>query len=74
MHQEQRFAASTRDLSENGLGVQFFGTPAVEVGNIIDLSIEDHQLRAKVIWMKTLNDKALAGLKRALPAAWVDEL
>ena len=65
LYQEQRFAASTTDLSENGLGVQFFGTPAVEVGNIIDLSIEDHQLRAKVIWMKTLNDKALAGLKKS---------
>lgn len=68
-YQEERLKGSTFDLSENGLGINIFGEPPVAVGDIVDLTIRDLQIRAKVMWVRKLPDKSMAGVMwvRKLP-------
>lgn len=63
-YQGQNLEASTVDFSEKGLGIEIFSEPPVAIGDVIDLSIGDLQVRVKVMWIKKLPDKSLAGLKR----------
>jgi rubredoxin len=62
--QEQNFEANTIDFSERGVGIKILGEPSIATGDIINLSIGDFQIRAKVMWVKKMSDKSLAGLKR----------
>lgn len=63
-YQEQHFEASTVDFSERGLGIEIFGKPPIAAGNTIDLAIGDLRIGGKVIWVRKLPDKSLAGLRR----------
>jgi len=63
-YQGEHLKASTFDLSEKGLGIKIFGEPPVAIDDIIDLTIRDLQLRARVMWVRKLPDKSLVGLRK----------
>jgi hypothetical protein len=62
--QEQNLEANTIDFSEKGLCIKIFSEPPMAAGDTIDLTIGDLRIRAKVMWVKKLSDKSLAGLRR----------
>ena len=64
VYQEQTFKASTIDLSEKGLSAKIFDEPPVTEGDILDLSIENTQIKAKVKWVHRLSDTSAIGLLR----------
>lgn len=63
-YQEQIFKASTIDLSEKGLSAKISDELPVTEGDIIDLSIENTQIKAKVKWVHRLSDTSAIGLLR----------
>jgi hypothetical protein len=63
-YQGQNFEASTADLSEKGVGIRIMGEPPIAVGDVLNLTIGNYSIAAKVMWVKKLPDKALAGLSR----------
>ncbi len=63
-YQGQNLEASTVDLSEKGLGIKILGEPPLAGGDLIDFTIRDLYIKARVIWVKKLPDKSLAGLRR----------
>jgi len=64
--QEQTFKASTIDLSEKGLSAKISGESQVTEGDILNLSIENTQIKAKVKWVHRLSDTSAIGLLSAL--------
>ncbi|MBM4137600.1 MAG: PilZ domain-containing protein [Nitrospira sp.] len=58
------FQAQTIDFSDKGLGIKISGNPLLARGETIELTIGDLQIRAKIIWVKNLNDNAVAGLMK----------
>jgi hypothetical protein len=63
-HQDRNFTASTIDLSERGAGIEVYGEVSIEEGDILTLTIEDTTIRAKIMWVKKLPNKARAGLEK----------
>ncbi len=65
-YQGQSLKASAVDFSEKGIGIKIFGEPPIAVGDTIDLSIGDLQIKAKVVWVKHKSDESMvmAGLGR----------
>jgi len=63
-YQGQDFAASTSDFSQRGVGIKLFGEAPITVGEVLKLTIGDLHVVAKVMWVKKLPDKSLAGLQR----------
>ena len=63
-YQGENLEAITVDLSERGAGIKIFGDPLITEGDIIDFTIGDFQMRAKVMWVRKVPDKSLAGLRR----------
>jgi hypothetical protein len=63
-YQGENFEAITVDLSEKGVGIKIFGEPLITEGDIIDFTIGNFQIMAKVMWVRKLSDKSLAGLRR----------
>ena len=62
--QGRSFEASTLDLSKNGVGIQIFGKPPISKGDVLNLPIGDPPVDVKIMWVKKLHDKSLAGLQR----------
>ena len=62
--QEQVFKASTIDLSEKGLSVKISDELPVTEGDILNLSIENTQINAKVKWVHRLSATSAIGLLR----------
>lgn len=60
----RNFKGRTVDLSSTGLGVKILGKPPVAEGDVLALAIADTSMSAKVMWVKKLPDKSLAGLQR----------
>jgi len=60
----QNFKGRTVDLSGTGIGIKILGKPPVAEGDVLALSIADTSMNAKVMWVKKLPDKSLAGLQR----------
>jgi len=58
------FEATTVDFSEKGLGIKIFAEAPIAMGDILNPTIEDLPILAKVVWVKNLPDQALAGLQR----------
>lgn len=58
------FEASTLDLSKNGVGIQILGKPPISKGAVLNLPIGDAAIDARIIWVKKLPNKVLAGLQR----------
>jgi DNA-directed RNA polymerase subunit RPC12/RpoP len=63
-YHEQKFEASTLDVSEKGLSVEIFGEPLVTVSDIIGFSIRDNQIKAKVRWIAKSHHKSRIGLQK----------
>ena len=63
-YREQYFEASTMDFSEEGLSINIFGEPPVAVGDTLDLTVGDHQIRAKAMWINKLPNKFMVGLQK----------
>ena len=63
-YNQQHFTANTMDLSEGGLSIRILGRPSVKEHSIVDLSVEDLRIKAKVIWVKSLPDRSLVGLQK----------
>ncbi len=63
-YQRGHLEATTVDFSEKGLGIKILGEPSIVTGDTIDLTIGDLRIMAKVMWVKKLSDKSLAGLRR----------
>lgn len=61
---EQHFEATTVDFSEKGLSAKIEGETPVTVGEIMDLSIGDLQIRAKVVWVNKLSNNSMVGLQK----------
>ena len=62
--QGQNLEAKSTDFSKEGLSVNIFGEPPFAVGETIDLSTVDLQIKAKVIWVNILPDRSMVGLQR----------
>lgn len=52
--------ANTKDMSEKGLSALVYGSPFMQIGDVINLKIGDTHAEAKVVWVKTKNDKYAA--------------
>ncbi len=64
-YQGQNFDAVTSDFSEEGVGIQVFGgAPIAATGDVLNLTIGERNISAKIMWIKKLPDKSLAGLQK----------
>jgi len=63
-YEGQDLQASTVDFSDRGLGIKIFGLPPLERESILELTIEDLEIKAVVMRVQRLPDKLLAGLRR----------
>jgi hypothetical protein len=62
--QGQYLEAESLDFSKEGLGIKLFAKTPIAVGETIELSSSDLQIKAKIMWVNELADKSLVGLKR----------
>ena len=62
--QRRSFEASTLDLSKSGVGIQIFGKPPISKGDVLNLPIGAPPVDARIVWLKKLPDKSLAGLQK----------
>jgi len=60
----RNFEGSTLDVSKKGVGIQIFGKPSISKGSVLNLPVGDPPVDGKVMWVKKLPDKSLAGLQR----------
>jgi len=63
-YQGKNLEASTVDVSERGLGIKIFSDLPIATGDILNLTIGDLSVVAKVVWVKKLPDKILTGLSK----------
>lgn len=63
-YQNQYFEASTLDLSEKGMGIKISGKPSISTGDVLNLTVGDLSLLAKVRWIKGLPHGSLSGLEK----------
>jgi PAS domain S-box-containing protein len=63
-HQADLFKAHTIDVSEGGLSIRVFGRPPVRDDSVIDLSVEDSRIKARVVWTERLPDQSVFGLQK----------
>lgn len=63
-YQGQDCEASTSDISEKGIGIKISGKPSIIIGDVLNLTISDLSMAAKVMWIKNLSNGALAGLQK----------
>jgi hypothetical protein len=61
----QNIQACTVDMSDNGVCLHLLGSPSLPVGETIDFSINDIDLKAQVVWATENNpmSASLTGLK-----------
>jgi hypothetical protein len=52
--------ASTLDISERGLCIKIFGQPSLPVGDVMDISIKDRNVKAQVMWVSNNPDTSVA--------------
>ena len=65
MHSKgQYLEAESTDLSHDGLGLKISANTSVAVGETVELSTGDLQIKARIIWVNELPNKSLAGLQR----------
>ena len=62
--QGQNLEAESINFSKEGLGIKIFAKTSVAVGETIELSSSDLQIKAKIMWVNELSDKSLVGLLR----------
>ena len=62
--QGQNLEAESINFSKEGLGIKIFAKTSVAVGETIELSSSDLQIKAKIMWVNELADKSLVGLQR----------
>jgi hypothetical protein len=60
----QNFQGNTFDLSNKGIGIKIYGKPLLTNGEVLKLRLGEINITAKVMWVKRLNDKSLAGLSK----------
>jgi len=63
-YQGEHLEVRTKDSSQEGLGIKILGNPSIDTGYIVNLSIGDEQMKAKVIWANKLSDETVAGLQK----------
>jgi hypothetical protein len=63
-YQGQYLEAESANFSEEGLGINMLPETPVAVGETIELSTDDFQIKARVVWENKLADKSLVGLQR----------
>jgi len=64
-YQGQSYDAVTSDFSEGGVGIQVFGeSPIASTDDVLSLTIGERRITAKIVWVKKLPNKSLAGLHR----------
>ena len=62
--QDQDIKANIADISEGGVRIKISGKPSIIIGDVLNLTISDHSMAAKVMWIKKLSDGAIAGLQK----------
>jgi predicted nucleic acid-binding Zn-ribbon protein len=62
--QGQYLEAESIDFSKEGLGIKILAETPVAVGETIELSTSDLQIKARIMWANKLADKSLVGLQR----------
>ncbi len=62
--QDQDIKASIADISERGVQIKISGKPSIIIGDVLNLTVSDHSMAAKVMWIKKLSDGAIAGLQK----------
>ena len=62
----QNFKGSTFDYSKNGVGIKISGELPMAVGETLNLKIGGRPIMTKVMWIKKMSDRALAGLSKLL--------
>lgn len=62
--QGQHLKANTVDISKEGLYIKIFSDAPVTAGDIMDFSLGELRIKAKVMWANNLPDTSMAGLQR----------
>jgi predicted nucleic acid-binding Zn-ribbon protein len=65
-YQGQQLEAESTDFSKEGMGIVVRSKIPFSVGEAVELSTTDLNIKAKVMWMDKLPDKSLVGLQRNL--------
>jgi PAS domain S-box-containing protein len=63
-HQEECFQAHTIDVSEGGLAIKILGRSLVKEGSVVDLSIDNTPIKARVVWAERLPYQSVLGLQK----------
>lgn len=56
--------AKTSDFSNGGIGIEIFGKVPVTKNDVLRFTIRDLCIKAKVMWIKKIPHKSLAGLSK----------
>lgn len=62
--QGQPLKANTIDISKEGLRIKISSDAPVTAGDIMDFSLCEIRIKAKVMWANNLPDTSMAGLQR----------
>ena len=63
---EQNFGAVIRDLSPKGLSLNVIGNLPVETNDVINITISDTPVSAKIMWINKANDQLKIGIQRII--------
>jgi len=63
----RNFEGSTLDFSKRGVGIKILGRAPISKGDVLTFPIADKFMSAKVMWVKKLSYKSLAGLRKIPP-------
>jgi len=63
---DQNFGAVIRDLSKKGLSLNVIGDLPVETNDVINVTISDTLVSAKIMWINKTNDQLKIGMQRII--------
>lgn len=63
---EQNFSAIITDLSKKGLSLNVIGDLPVEKNDVINVTISDTPVSAKIMWINKANDQLKIGIQRII--------
>jgi len=65
-YNEQNFDAITIDVSQGGLSLEVVSDLPTEADDIIDLTIVDYPMKAKIMWINRQNNHLKVGLRQLI--------
>ena len=63
-HRGKDYEATTSDFSAGGIGIEIFGEIPITKDDVLTLTIRELCITARVMWIKKIPHKSLAGLSK----------